>query len=364
MTAPRYMKITLGELVAARGARSPRSWRGGQNRDRRDDQSPRADAPPCAGPKELLIRTALPKARYLAGKYSRYGGVDFDDLFQEGCLAIVLAVDHYDAALSSFAAFASVCIRHAVTRYIYDHRTVVRLPLWQQNAKARREGKAGRVRCHSLDAPLLADDSSVTWLDTLSAPSPSEHNEFNSNRRLLAELLHAIDVLPPRAREVLRARYFNERGLTRIAHGLGVSYERARQLEAEALDLLRRILAVRALDDRIGPARERRTSWVIDTVLAAQNRVGGPVTSPQALRVATQALIGNPLLPRPVVNDARAFTKLARVIVRLGPDARGRVLQAVVIDRMGRSRWWVAEPGPTNAADPAPEWKSTGCALE
>lgn len=75
---------------------------------------------------------------------------------------------------------------------------------------------------------------------------------------------------------------------------------------------------------------------VLDAVLAAQSKVGGPVTSQQA-RAARRA---------PVLSGPRKFTDVAAQIARLGPDERGRVLHAVGADRKGVARWWVSTSVP------------------
>lgn len=72
-------------------------------------------------------------------------------------------------------------------------------------------------------------------------------------------------------------------------------------------------------------------SRVLDAILTAQVRAGGPVTSHQA-RAAASA---------PVLGHSRAFTEVAAAISRLGPDETGRVLVAVGADRKGIARWWV-----------------------
>lgn len=71
---------------------------------------------------------------------------------------------------------------------------------------------------------------------------------------------------------------------------------------------------------------------LIDAVLAAQALAFGPVTSAQAQ--ASRRLLRHP----------RAFTELARLVVRLGPDERGRRLCEAGIDRKGFALWWVEEP--------------------
>jgi hypothetical protein len=80
---------------------------------------------------------------------------------------------------------------------------------------------------------------------------------------------------------------------------------------------------------KVGPGERR--AQIIDAVLAAQ-AVGGPVTSREALAF------------KPILPHARAFTNLALVITRLGPDERGRVLHSAGTDRKGFALWWVTGP--------------------
>jgi hypothetical protein len=73
---------------------------------------------------------------------------------------------------------------------------------------------------------------------------------------------------------------------------------------------------------------------VVDGVLRAQGRVGGPVTSVVAMASCTKRVSAN----------VRAFTELARRIAKLGPDEKGRVLHHAGEDRKGHWMWWVEEP--------------------
>lgn len=72
---------------------------------------------------------------------------------------------------------------------------------------------------------------------------------------------------------------------------------------------------------------------VIDGVLRAQHRVGGPASSVIARASCTMCIGAN----------TRAFTELARRIAALGPDERGRVLHHAGEDRKGYWLWWVEE---------------------
>ncbi len=95
---------------------------------------------------------------------------------------------------------------------------------------------------NAVDAPVrvLADD----------APTPEEALAEKSEKQLISTaLVAAIVSLPPREQLVIRRRYFDEVRQTfeTIGRELGVSKDRARQLEVRALarlaDLLRPALA-------------------------------------------------------------------------------------------------------------------------
>jgi RNA polymerase nonessential primary-like sigma factor len=60
-----------------------------------------------------------------------------------------------------------------------------------------------------------------------------------SAHQLSAALLERIETLPPKLQHVIRGRFYEDQTLQEIGLELGVSRERVRQLECEALHLLR-----------------------------------------------------------------------------------------------------------------------------
>jgi RNA polymerase sigma-32 factor len=101
--------------------------------------------------------------------------------------------------------------------------------------------RCGRfARVHSIDAPLRAfeADDERTLLDVLPAdmlaPDATAGND---------DVRDAVDALAPRMCRVLRSRYWREATLHEAGGALGVGRERARQIEAKALDRLRDVLA-------------------------------------------------------------------------------------------------------------------------
>jgi RNA polymerase sigma-32 factor len=104
----------------------------------------------------------------------------------------------------------------------------------------------------SLDA-TVASDSGTTLLETLGAGDPGpetalaeEESTAETNRRLA----WALDALEPRERYILERRFMQDEAasLAAIGRTLGVSRERARQLEARAKQKLRDQLKDLALD--------------------------------------------------------------------------------------------------------------------
>ena len=72
---------------------------------------------------------------------------------------------------------------------------------------------------------------------------PEEKSESYQERRTAAEndqhIRALVDSLPEQKATVVRSRFFRELTLTETARELSLSKERVRQLEEEALDLLR-----------------------------------------------------------------------------------------------------------------------------
>ena len=99
----------------------------------------------------------------------------------------------------------------------------------------------------SLDHFLGGEDPGRTLADTLpsDAPTPEEHAAEASEHRFLGDIIHrALAMLPPREALIIRMRYFEEARHTFDAIGreIGLSKDRVRQLEAQALERLRDLL--------------------------------------------------------------------------------------------------------------------------
>ena len=212
----------------------------------------------------------------IARKYGR-SQMPMLDLVQEGNTGLIRAVEKFDYRKGfKFSTYATWWVRQAITRGIAQQARVVRLPVHvveelNQVGAARRtlERQLGREpepqeiadelgieldrvvdllswgREHvSLDTPV--DEDGDTSLGDLiaqeTAPGPdSTFLDVESRDRLS----HLVELLDDRAADIIRSRYGlvdgRQHKLADIGAKHGISAERVRQLEREALQKLRRI---------------------------------------------------------------------------------------------------------------------------
>ncbi|MBK8025604.1 MAG: sigma-70 family RNA polymerase sigma factor [Chloroflexi bacterium] len=233
---------------------------------------------------EHLVRANARLVISVAKKYIGRG-VPFLDLIQEGNIGLIRATNKFEYRRGhKFSTYATWWIRQAVSRAVADQGRTIRVPVHMgdqlnrmrriqmrltqelgrdpsiEEIADRMETTADKVenlleiarRPVSFETPIDEDGDSTfgDFVEDISSPAPAEEVATN----LLHEQLNsALDRLPQREAQILRLRYGLEDGkvytLEEVGQAIGVTRERVRQLEAQALNRLRQSSAHVTLRD-------------------------------------------------------------------------------------------------------------------
>lgn len=170
--------------------------------------------------------------------------LEIGDLIMEGNVGLMRAVDLFDARKAyRFSTYAHFWIEQSILLALKQKTHTVRTPLsaitkaYQANKERALEHEIFTSQKVFTDTLSLDDPDILLDLDHSASCRPQEQSD---NQRLVKEVLRR---LPERLRQVLLLRYGVDQrdsvGYREIADQMGISRERARQLECEALAQLR-----------------------------------------------------------------------------------------------------------------------------
>lgn len=234
--------------------------------------------------RKQLIESNLRLVVAIAKKYQGKG-LSLNDLIEEGNIGLIRAIEGFDWRRGyKLSTYATWWIRQAVSRAVADQGRTIRLPIHIMEKLATYNSvyttltqvlgrdptdeevaaeldmdpeKVSGLRMasrlpSSLDQPIGEDGDNMLG-DLILDKAAEDPQEAGVQRALAVEVEHLLKHLAPRERKVLSLRFGlggnTPLSLEEIGANIGLTRERVRQIEAEALTKLRGLEQTKSFQD-------------------------------------------------------------------------------------------------------------------
>lgn len=211
--------------------------------------------------REKAVSYNLPLVHAICKRFYPLEILDYDDLFQEGCIGLLKALTGYDPERGTkFSTYAvpfilgeiKACLRrngHLVklSRSYYEH---YRHLLNSREELAQELKRQPRLEELAVKTGLPVEE--IVWLIDLQNPAISlqekghaetlpeaQHGDINTEIIDKITVHEKLSLLPPRERQIIVLRYIVQKSQEEVARILGLSQSHVSRLERQAIKLLK-----------------------------------------------------------------------------------------------------------------------------